>query len=68
MDSAALARLNTLRVFFVDLDYMVNPDVIKTVDELRWKIENLETVGTKNHEKVLELNKKFFTSPTRKYR
>ncbi|KAJ3640628.1 hypothetical protein Zmor_027180 [Zophobas morio] len=42
--------------------YMANADVIKTVDELRRKIENLDTVGTKNHapwlEKVLELNEK----------
>ncbi|XP_001808066.1 transferrin [Tribolium castaneum] len=42
--------------------YMANADVVKTVDELRRKIENLDSVGTKNHapwlEKVLELNDK----------
>jgi melanoma-associated antigen p97 len=42
--------------------YMANADVVKTVGELRRKIENLDTVGTKNHapwlEKVLELNDK----------
>lgn len=42
--------------------YMANADVVKTVDELRRKIENLDSVGTKNHapwlEKILELNDK----------
>lgn len=42
--------------------YITNADTAKTADELRRKIENLSTVGTKNHaswlEKVLELNDK----------
>ncbi|XP_018576299.1 transferrin [Anoplophora glabripennis] len=42
--------------------YMANADVVKTVDELRKKIENLNTVGSQHHapwlEKVLELNDK----------
>ncbi|RZC39825.1 transferrin, partial [Asbolus verrucosus] len=42
--------------------YMANADVVKTVDELRRKIENLDTVGSKSHapwlEKVLEINDK----------
>lgn len=41
---------------------MTNADVVKTVDDLRRKIENLNTVGAKIHapwlEKVLELNEK----------
>lgn len=41
---------------------MTNADIVKTVDGLRRKIENLNTVGAKNHaswlEKVLELNDK----------
>lgn len=41
---------------------MTNAAVAKSVDELRRKIENLNTVGSKNHspwlEKVLELNDK----------
>lgn len=41
---------------------MTNADVVKTVAELRKKIENLNTVGAQHHapwlEKVLELNDK----------
>lgn len=41
---------------------MTNADVVKNVNDLRRKIENLETVGSKQHalwlEKVLELNDK----------
>lgn len=42
--------------------YMTNADVVKSVDDLRRKIENLNTIGAKNHapwlEKLLELNEK----------
>ncbi|KAI4460367.1 transferrin [Holotrichia oblita] len=42
--------------------YMANADVVKTIDELRKKIENLNTEGYKNHaawlKKVLEISDK----------
>ncbi|XP_076250329.1 transferrin 1 [Rhynchophorus ferrugineus] len=42
--------------------YMTNAAVAKSVDDLRRKIENLSSVGTKNHapwlQKILELNDK----------